>query len=128
MSRVQARVTTAGVIAAQIVAGLGLAAWLWAGGDGRAGYSVLAGLLAGVVPNFFFALKLFGLRSDADARSQLRAIYAGETVKVAFASMLLASAIAFLPVSLAYLLAGFLATVVVSWCALAMPLNGEQRR
>ena len=61
MRPVHARVATAGVIAAQIVAGVVLAGFLAAGGNSNAAYSVLVGTLAGAVPNFFFALKLFGL-------------------------------------------------------------------
>ena len=127
MGRLHARVTTFGVVAAQIVAGVALAGLLAVGGDSKSAYSALVGTLAGALPSYFFALRLFTLGEGESASTQLRAIYVGETVKIAFASMILASAIAFLDVSLAYLLAGFLATVLVNWCALVMPMAGEQR-
>ena len=41
--------------------------------------------------------------------------------------MMLVSAIVFLDVSLGFLLAGFMSTVLVSWCALVMPLAGESQ-
>jgi F0F1-type ATP synthase assembly protein I len=128
MGRIHARVTIFGVVAAQIVAGLVFAGFLAAGDALSSAHSALVGVLAGAVPNYFFALRLFSLPGDADASRQLRAIYVGETLKIAFASAILASGIAFLDVSIGYLLAGFLVTVLVSWCAFVMPLAGEPRR
>ena len=125
MDRIQARVATFGIVAAQIAAGVSLAAWLAVGGDSKAGYSALVGTLAGAMPNYFFALRLSLLAKDAEPREQLRAIYIGETIKIAFASMVLAAAIVFLDVSLAYLIAGFLVTVLVSWLTLKSRLPGE---
>ncbi len=127
MEPIHARVATFGVVAAQIAAGVALAAWLAVSGDTQAGYSALVGTLAGAMPNYFFALRLSHLTKDAEPREQLRTIYIGETIKIVFASAVLASAIAFLDVRLAYLIAGFLVTVVVSWLALKAPLPGESR-
>ena len=126
MEPIHARVATFGVVAAQIAVGVALAAWLAVSGDTQAGYSALVGTLAGAMPNYFFALRLSQLTKDAEPREQLRTIYIGETIKIAFASMLLVSAIVFLDVSLAYLIGGFLVTVLVNWLALMSPLPGER--
>ena len=76
MQRIHARVATFGIVAAQIVAGVALAAWLAAGGDSKAGYSALVGTLAGAMPNFFFALRLSHLAEDADPRVRSAAVRA----------------------------------------------------
>lgn len=127
MGRIQARVTIFGVVAAQLVTGVVLAGILAAGGSSKSAYSVLVGTLAGGLPSFFFALKLCSLGEEASPRAQVRAIYVGQTVKIAFASMILASAVVFLDVNLVYLVVGFLVTVLVNWCALLMPLVGDRR-
>ena len=126
MDTVHARVATYGVVVAQFVAGSLLAALLAANGDSDAGYAVLAGTLAGAVPNFFFALRLANLARDVEPQERLRAIYIGEAIKIVFASTMLASAIVVLHLSVGYVLGGFLATVLVTWLALMSPLPGER--
>ncbi len=125
--RIHARATIFGVVAAQAVAGAALAGVLAAGGDSRAAYSALTGALSGVIPNFYLALKMFSLAADAPAERLLRAVYVGETLKIAFAGSMLAVVISFLDVSVPYVIGGFLATVVVQWFALLMPVSDGLR-
>jgi F0F1-type ATP synthase assembly protein I len=116
------------VVAAQVVSGVVLCGAIAAGGDSRAAYSALTGTLSGVAPNFFLALKMFSLPADASPERQLRAVYSGEVVKIAFAASMLAAAMVRLDVSVGYLLGGYLGTVVVQWFALLMPVPGRRRQ
>ncbi len=115
------------VVAAQIVTGVALAGALAAGGNSLAAYSALTGTLAGALPSFYLALKMFSLAADASPNRMLRAIYVGETLKIVFAASLLAVAMAFMNVSVPYVVGGYLCTVVVQWFALLMPVSGVLR-
>ncbi|MFT5175746.1 MAG: F0F1-type ATP synthase assembly protein I [Gammaproteobacteria bacterium] len=119
--RIHAKVTVYAVIFTQIVAGLVLSAGLVVGGDSGASYSVLTGTLCGALPNFYLAVKMFSLGTDASADQMLRTIYVGETLKIVLTVALLAVAISRLDVSVPYLFGGYLSTVVVQWMALLMP-------
>ena len=119
--RIHAKVTVNAVIFTQIVAGLILSVGLGAGGDSAASYSVLTGTLCGALPNFYFAIKMFSLGTDASADQMLRTIYVGEMLKIVLTVALLGVAIARLDVSVPYLLGGYVSTVVVQWLALLMP-------
>ncbi len=125
--RIHARTTVFAVVAAQAVAGAALSGVLAAGGDTRAAYSALTGTLSGVLPNFYLALKMFGLAADEPANRLLRAVYVGETLKIVFAASLLAVAVSFLDVSAPWVIGGYLATVMVQWFALLMPVSDGLR-
>ena len=123
--RIHARTTVFAVVAAQVVTGAAFAGALAAGGNTSAAYSVLIGTLSGALPSFYLALKMFSVAEDAPPERLLRAVYVGETLKIAFAVSILAVAIAYLDVSLPYMLGGYLGTVVVQWFALLMPVSGR---
>jgi F0F1-type ATP synthase assembly protein I len=122
--RIHAKTTVLVVVAAQIVSGAALAGVFAAGGDSKAAYSALTGTLSGALPNFYLALKMFSVATDAPPDRLLRVIYVGETLKIVFAASMLAAAVVVLDVSVPYLLAGYGATVVVQWFALLMPASG----
>ena len=119
--RIHAKTTVYAVVITQIVAGALLYAALLAGGDSKAAYSVLTGTLCGALPNFYLALKMFSVSVDAPAEQLLRAAYVGASLKIAFATAMLAVAISMMDVSVPYLIGGYLGTVVVQWFALLMP-------
>ena len=123
---IRARTTVFAVVAAQIVTGAAFCGALAAWGDSRAAYSALAGTLSGALPNFYFALKMFSPADDAAPNRLLRVIYVGETLKIVFAASMLAVAMSFLDVSVPYVVAGFLGTVVVQWFALLLPVSGRR--
>ena len=129
--RIHAKTTVFAVVAAQLVAGVALAAaiayWGALGGGAKAAYSALTGTLAGVLPNFYLALKMFSVPADTPPDRLLRAIYVGETLKIVFAGSMLAAAMVVLDVSVPYLLVGYLATVVVQWFAFLLPVSDGTR-
>lgn len=125
--RIHSRTTVFAIVAAQLVAGVVLAALIAYGGESKAAYSALTGALSGVLPNFYLALKMFSVPVDTPPDRLLRAIYVGEALKIVFAGSMLAVAMVVLDVSVPYLLVGFLATVVVQWFAFLLPVSDGTR-
>ena len=121
------RVTAFAIVAAQIVTGCVLSAWLLMTDEGGAAYSVLLGTLVGALPGFCLAARIFNLDVDMDPERRLRAIYVAEAVKMTFAAALFVVVILALEVSVPYVLVGYLVTVLVNWFALLMPVRGPGR-
>lgn len=121
------RVTAFAVVAAQIITGGAVSAWLLGTGEGGAAYSVLLGTLVGALPGFYLAAKIFNLDVNMDPERRLRAIYVAEAVKVSFSVALFVTVILALDVSVPYVLVGYLVTVLVNWFALLMPVRGHGR-
>lgn len=121
------RVAAFAIVAAQIVTGAALAAWLLGTGEGEKAYSVLLGTLVGALPGFYLAARIFNLDVAMDPEHRLRAIYVAEAVKMSFAVSLFVTVILTLEVSVPYVLVGYLATVLVNWFALLMPVRGPGR-
>jgi F0F1-type ATP synthase assembly protein I len=91
--RIHAKTTVYAVVFTQIVAGIGLYAVLALDGHSKAAYSLITGTLCGALPNFYLALKMFSVSIDAPAEQLLRAVYVGESLKIVFATAMLALAI-----------------------------------
>ncbi len=89
--------------------GVGLAFW-----GHSVGISALAGAFIGVVANLYMTLR--GLRPARTPRGALGRLYFGQLVKMAVGVALLVVAVKYLPhVSVAALMLGFIATLVVVW-------------
>ena len=105
------------LIAGQIGVALVIAIVLGAVVDVEQAYSALVGAMIGVVPNYYFAVRLMRRRSSAAAEQTLRNIYVGEFFKVAFASALFVIAIMLLDVNFLVVVLTYVAMVVVNWIA-----------
>lgn len=105
--------TVRNILLAQLLAGLVLAAivWAWLGTD-RAVPTLLGGLI-GVVPNAFLAARLMSPRAAGNARSLLLAGWIGEAGKIAIAAVMFAAVFATLkPLHPEFLFAGYIATLL----------------
>ncbi len=112
------------LIAGQIGVGLAIASVLGAVLGAESAYSALVGAVIGVVPNYYFAVRLMRRRSSAAAEQTLRHIYVGEFFKVAFASALFVIAIVLLEVNFLVVVLTYVAMVLVNWIAfLVLNLN-----
>lgn len=118
--------TVRNILLAQLLAGLVLAAIVWAWlGTGRAVPTLMGGLI-GVVPNAFLAARLMSPRAAASARGLLRAGWIGEAGKLAIAAVMFAAVFATLrPLHPEFLFAGFIATQL-AWPVALLFDRGER--
>lgn len=105
------------VLSAQVLmAALVASGFLLIGGWNNA-ISPLAGSVVALLPNFYFALKIYLARNQS-AQGILNAFYAGEAVKLTLTAALFALALQIPAVNFLTLLAGYAAVLSVFWFAL----------
>jgi ATP synthase protein I len=109
------------VVAVQCTVGIFAAGALFAAGGGARGMSALAGVMCGVIPSYYFAVRLFRPRPDASAERALRSIYLGEMLKILLTAALFVIAVVALNAEFLPLIIGYGGTVVGSWLALLLP-------
>ena len=80
-----------------------------------AAYSVLAGGVSGIIPNFYFDDRLMRRKRWSGARALVRSVYVGEFLKIGFTLALLVLAARFLSIEPPYLLVVYAATVLANW-------------
>lgn len=117
------------VVASQIlvayVSAIGLAILV----DYRHAYSALVGAGIGILPTYYFAVRLFkASRRVLSPEQALRNIYLGEGLKVLFTLALFVLAILTLTVSLPVVAGAYIATVAVNWVAVYFTDLGESPR
>jgi len=106
------------LVAGQIVTALIIAAFTLGFAGSALAQAVLAGALTGIVPNYYLAGRLARRRPGTSPTESLRAIYAGELLKVAFTAALFVIAIELFGGAFIALVAGYAAMVAVNWLAL----------
>ena len=105
------------VLSAQILmAALVASGFLLIGGWDNA-MSPLAGSVVALLPNLYFALKIYLVRQRS-AQDILNAFYAGEAVKLTLTAALFAMVLQIPGVNFLTLLAGYVAVLSVFWFAL----------
>lgn len=92
---------------------------------GQAAYSALVGALVGVIPNYFFAARLFRGSTAPGPQRLVREMYLGEAIKIVFTAALFVSAILYLSVETLFVILGYGATIAGSWGSLLMIDLGE---
>ena len=92
---------------------------------GQAAYSALVGALVGVIPNYFFAARLFRGSTAPGPQILVREMYLGEAIKIAFTAALFVIAILYLHVEMLFVILGYCANIVGSWGALLVIDLGE---
>ena len=123
----RARQTVMSIMARQIIFVVCLALVSWLIGGQVATYSVLAGGIAGVIPNFYFADRLMRRTRWDGARALTRSVYVGEFLKVGFTVALLVLATRFLVIDFLYLVVGYAGTALANWIALKKVDLGQSR-
>ena len=121
LARIYSKVTTYGIIAAQVVTGLVLAGTLLFWLNSHAAYSALTGAAIGIVPSFYLARRVFSLSVEATPDQILRAFYVGEGLKIGLTVGLFVIALLMLDVAVVWVVGGYLATIIVYWFAILMP-------
>ena len=114
------------VVAVQCTVGMIVAGGMFAvGGDAR-GVSALAGVACGVVPSYYFAVRLFRSRPTASAERALRSIYLGEMLKILLTAALFVIAVVALEADFLSLIVGYGGTAIGAWLALLLPAPNDK--
>ena len=121
VARIYSKVTTYGIIAAQVVTGLVLAGTVLLWLNSHAAYSVLTVAAIGIAPSFSLARRVFSLGVEATPDLILRAFYVGEGLKIGLTVGLFVIALLTLDIEVIWVVGGYLATIVVYWFAILMP-------
>ena len=117
------------VVAGQIVVAYAVALSLTVLVGFQHGYSALVGAAIGILPTYYFALRMFSRSRGALSPEQaLRNIYLGEGIKVLFTLALFVLAILKLTVILPVIAGAYIATVAVNWAAVYFTDLGESPR
>ena len=106
-----------GLVGGQLAVAIGAAAAFGALGGAHQAYSALVGGLIAVIPNAYFGLRLVR-RRYASAADNLRSIYAGAFIKIAFSCALFVIAIRVLNTNFVVVIAGFAAASAANWIGL----------
>ncbi|NNM01728.1 MAG: F0F1 ATP synthase subunit I [Gammaproteobacteria bacterium] len=109
------------VVAVQCTVGIVVAGATFAVSGGTRGLSALAGVMCGVIPSYYFAVRLFRSRPSASAERALRSIYLGEMLKILLTAALFVVAVVALNAEFLPLIIGYGGTVIGSWLALLLP-------
>lgn len=91
-------------------------AFLWAG-DWKSALSPMLGGGIALIPNLFFALKIY-LARNLQAHDVVNAFYVGETIKLGLTAALFAIVLQFPSIDFGRLLVGYIAVLLVFWFAL----------
>ncbi|TDJ68958.1 MAG: hypothetical protein E2O35_01985 [Proteobacteria bacterium] len=114
----------AGQIGVTLVAALVMALVVSA----RGGYSALVGGGIGILPNYYFAVRLFKRSWSMSPATALRGIYLGEGIKVVFTVALFVLAMRVLDVEVWVVVLAYLLTVAATWVAVLWADLGESPR
>jgi ATP synthase protein I len=115
---VESKFSTVGkVLYAQVLMAAVVASVFLMMGGWKYAVSPLLGSLIAIIPNLYFAYKIF-LARHLEAQSIVNAFYAGETVKLILTAALFAIVLQISAVNFMTLLAGYIAVLSVFWFAL----------
>jgi ATP synthase protein I len=115
---VENRFSTVGrVLYAQVLMAAVVASGFLLIGGWKFAVSPLLGSLIAILPNFYFAYKIF-LTRNLEAQSIVNAFYAGETVKLILTAALFSIVLQISTVDFLTLLVGYIAVLSVFWFAL----------
>ena len=120
-ARIYSKITTYGIIAAQVVTGLVVAGTALLLLNSHIAYSALTGSAISILPSFYLARRIFSLSSEATPEQMLQAFYVGEGLKIGLTVGLFIIALLALDVVILWVIGGYSATVVVYWFAILMP-------
>lgn len=105
----------------QLITGLLIGLILWLLRDPVAGYSGLLGGLIALVPNAYFAYRVFRYSGARSARAIVREMYSGEAGKLILTAVLFVTVLmAVKPLEVAALFGGYLAVLAVGASALVI--------
>lgn len=115
---VESRFSTVGrVLYAQVLMAILVASGFLLIGGWKSAVSPLLGGTIAILPNFYFAYKIF-LARHLEAQSIVNAFYTGETVKLILTAALFSIVLQIPSVDFLTLLAGYVAVLSVFWFAL----------
>jgi ATP synthase protein I len=109
--------TVAKILYVQLLAALLVALVFGVGYGQNAGLSALYGGAVALLPNLYFAYKIY-LARNQQAQGILSAFYAGETIKLILTAALFAMVLQIPSVEFLIVLAGYAAVLSVFWFAL----------
>jgi ATP synthase protein I len=105
------------VLYAQILITIAVAIVFWGISGGKLAISALSGGGIALIPNLFFALKIY-LARNSQPQDMVNAFYIGETIKLVLTAALFAIAFQFRTIDFVTLLVGYIAVLSVFWFAL----------
>jgi len=89
-------------------------------GSLNAGFSVMAGGLAYVLPNILFVWRVFRFGGAQQMTQFVAAFFIGEMIKLFLSAILFLIIVKYLPVSLLSVLVGFIGAIISFWIACAV--------
>ncbi len=111
--------TVARILSVQVLMAIVVASGFFMSGGLEAARSPALGSLVALIPNAYFAWKIY-LSRNKEAKRIVRAFYSGETGKLLLTAALFAMIFQLPDVNLLAVLAGYLAVSSVFWFALLM--------
>ncbi|MDD2738942.1 MAG: ATP synthase subunit I [Methylomonas lenta] len=109
--------TVGKILSVQVLVAVAVALGFLVVGGPKSATDALAGSGVALVPNLYFAYKIYLARNQA-AQGVLNAFYAGESIKLLLTAALFAMALQIPSVDFLTLLTGFVAVLSVFWFAL----------
>jgi F0F1-type ATP synthase assembly protein I len=116
--RRHARAVVMKIIGIQVLIGLLMAIGLLFFKGLDAAYSVLVGVLIGVLPSYYLGSRMFGADSVTSGDLLLKQIYVAEMMKLGFTVALFLITILFVDAKFPMVLCGYAAVVAVNWLAM----------
>ena len=93
----------------------------------KSGFSVLAGGMIYILPNFLFVWRVFRYSKPQEMQRFMIAFSFGEMAKLIFSAILFLLIVKYLPVSLLSILVGFIGAIVSFWIVCMMQFCKTKR-